>query len=43
MVGRFENKVAVVTGGNSGIDEATSRLFAQEGAKVALLARREPL
>jgi NAD(P)-dependent dehydrogenase (short-subunit alcohol dehydrogenase family) len=43
MVGRFENKVAVVTGGNSGIGEATSRLFAQEGAKVALLARRETL
>jgi NAD(P)-dependent dehydrogenase (short-subunit alcohol dehydrogenase family) len=43
MVGRFENKVAVVTGGNSGIGEATSRLFAQEGAKVAILARRETL
>ena len=42
MPGRFENKVAVVPGGNSGIGEATARPFAQEGAMVAILARREP-
>ena len=33
--------VAIVTGGTSAIGEATVRLFAREGAKVALMARRE--
>ncbi|MFY9303589.1 MAG: SDR family oxidoreductase [Atribacterales bacterium] len=32
----FKDKVVIVTGGASGIGEATCRLFAQEGAKVAL-------
>ena len=41
MPGRLQDKVVIVTGGNSGIGEATARRFEQEGAKVALLARRE--
>ncbi|WP_175852901.1 SDR family NAD(P)-dependent oxidoreductase [Burkholderia anthina] len=33
---RFENKVAIVTGGASGIGEATVRAFAREGASVVI-------
>ncbi len=37
----LENKVAIVTGASSGIGYATSRLFAREGARVVVAARRQ--
>lgn len=40
-MGKLENRIAIVTGGNDGIGEATARLFAQEGAVVIIFARRE--
>ncbi len=38
---KLENKVAVVTGGNSGIGLAAAKLFARHGAKVAITGRNE--
>lgn len=39
---RFDGKVAVVTGGTSGVGAATAQILLGEGAKVLVCARREP-
>jgi NAD(P)-dependent dehydrogenase (short-subunit alcohol dehydrogenase family) len=41
--GRFAGRTVAITGGNSGIGEATARAFAAEGATVFFCARREAL
>lgn len=43
MSGRFEGRVAIVTGASTGLGPVMSRMLAEEGARVVMAARRVDL